>query len=76
MIVVDVRDKNNIVRMVEYCTRIEEACQRFGSSLQAFEEDADFRDVVCMNIFQIGELANQISDELKNTMGDIPWDQM
>ena len=72
----DLRDKNNLVRIVEHCTRIEEACQRFGNSFQTFEKDPDFRDVICMNIFQIGEIANQISEETRLLINDVPWDQM
>lgn len=29
-----------------------------------------------MNIFQIGELANQISQETQSAIADIPWCQM
>ena len=29
-----------------------------------------------MNIFQIGELANQLSEEFKEKYKDLPWDQM
>lgn len=49
---------------------------RFGDSYDAFVSDADYRDVVCMNIFQIGELANQISDETRERSDDIPWGKM
>ena len=70
------RDRSYILRIVEHCTRIEDSCKRFGASFEAFNADADFRDVVCMNIFQIGEIANQISDELREATTDIPWSQM
>lgn len=29
-----------------------------------------------MNMFQIGELANQISEETQSNIADIPWRQM
>ena len=70
------RDRSGILRIIEYCTRIEAACQRFGMSFSSFENDPDYRDVICMNIFQIGEISNQVSDELKNSVRDVPWDQM
>ena len=76
MIVLADRDKNYLLRMEEHCIRIEDACKRFGNSLQAFENDADYRDVICMNIFQIGEIANQVSDAVKKELNDVPWAQM
>lgn len=73
---IDERDRNLLIRIGEHCERIMEAQQRFGDSLEAYLKDADYRDVVCMNIFQIGELSNQISDKLHEQMNDIPWHQM
>jgi len=70
------RDKGNLLRIQEYCERIESAKQRFGNTYESFHCDPDFRDVVCMNIFQIGELANQISDSVKEETKEIPWAQM
>ena len=74
--VLDYRDKGYLLRIKEYCERIENAKARFGSSFEAFRNDPDFKDVVCMNLFQIGELANQVSDEVKCVIEDIPWTQM
>ena len=73
--IIEERDRSYLQRIVEYCERIEEARKRFGDTFEDYEQDADYRDVVCMNIFQIGELANQISDETRNSLGDIPWKQ-
>lgn len=72
----DERDKLYLLRISEYCERIAEAVARFGDSFEAFSSDADYRDVICMNIFQIGELANQLSEELKENNSNLPWDQM
>ena len=41
-----------------------------------FVEDADYRDAIKMNIFQIGETVNNLSDECKENSGDIPWHQI
>ena len=73
---IEEREQGYIQRMIEYCDRIMEARDRFGDSYEAFINDADYRDVVCMNIFQIGELANQISDETQERLSDIPWNKM
>jgi len=74
--IIDGRDKALLKKMAEYCQRIEAARNRFGNSFESFSSDADYKDVVCMNIFQIGELSNQISDSLKETLSSIPWSQM
>ena len=74
--IMDERDRSYLLRMVEYCERIDEAKKRFGGSFDEYLNDADYRDVVCMNIFQIGELANQIPEDIKNFLNDIPWRQM
>ena len=58
----DDRNTLYIQRILEYCERIEAAVSRFGDSYDAFINDADYRDAVCMNIFQIGELANQLNN--------------
>ena len=73
---IEERDREYIIMMVEYCERIEAATVRFGNSYESFEKDNDYQDVINMNIFQIGELSNQLSDELKESMPDIPWHQL
>ncbi len=73
---IEERDKSYLQRMVEYCERIEEAKSRFGSTFESYMKDADYRDVVCMNIFQIGELANQVSEKTQGLFEEIPWKQM
>ena len=70
------RDHAYLRRIYEYCARIDAAKQRFGDTFENYSGDADYRDVVCMNIFQIGELANQLSDETREKLNDIPWTQM
>ena len=70
------RNKLYIQKILEYCERIEAAVSRFGDSYDAFTNDADYKDVVCMNVFPIGELANQLSDDIKEKYNDVPWNQM
>ncbi len=70
------RDRSYLLRMYEHCERIEKAKIRFGGTFEQFADDPDYRDVICMNIFQIGELANQISGETQSSLADIPWRQM
>ena len=70
------RDREYLLRILEHCQRIEDACERFGNNYEAFSKDADFQDVICMNIFQIGELSNLLSEETKEQYKELPWHQM
>ena len=70
------RDREYLIRMIEYCDRIGSACERFGKTFESFIADPDYRDVINMNLFQIGELANQVSDELREEHPEVPWNQM
>ena len=67
------RDLDNLAGILDHCDRIEQAIERFGDSLEDYLADADYRDVIMMNIFQIGESVNHLSDECKEAMGNIPW---
>lgn len=69
----DERDYNNILKMIEHCKRIEEIKDRLGNSFEAFSSDSVYEDAINMNIFQIGELSNHLSDEFKERFPDIPW---
>ncbi len=76
MIKISDRDRELILRIIEHAARIESARKRFGDNYSYFCNDADYRDAVNMNIFQMGELANQISEEAKEGLKDIPWHKM
>ena len=56
-----------------YCQRIEENLERFDNSFDAFKNDHLFQDGCCMCIVQIGELASQLSEEIKKANPAIPW---
>lgn len=58
--------------MFEHCERIKEAITQFGGDFEHFTRNPDYRDVVCMNIFQVGERSNQVSEEIQITLSDIP----
>lgn len=70
------RDKDILIMILEHCERIRVACIRFGDNYESFASDLDYQDVINMNIFQIGELVNQLTDETKEKYSDIPWHQI
>ena len=47
--------------------------ERFGCSFEHFEDDLMFQDACCMCVIQIGELAGQLSDEIKSQSPSVPW---
>lgn len=70
------RDQGILLRMIEHCARIGEIRERLGNSFEAFVEDRVFEDAINMNIFQIGELSNQLSDDFRKSVPEIPWHRL
>lgn len=57
------RNLSVLIRMKNYCNKIEETLNRFNKDYKIFLEDEDFKDSISMKIFQIGELVNHLSAE-------------
>lgn len=45
-------------------------------SKEDFKKDDDVKEIICFNIFQIGELANVLSFELTEKYNEILWKQI
>lgn len=60
-------------KIIQYCDDIQEACDMFQNSFDAFKEKSVFRNATCMCILQIGELCKVISAELREEEKHIPW---
>lgn len=58
-------DYQRIEHILGYCERIEKSLMRHHSDYAEFLSDDEFRDSVAMKVLQIGELANDLSDEFK-----------
>ena len=68
------RDITILKHMLKYCEEIQKTINRFGSNLEDFKKDSDYKDSLSMKIFQIGELANHLTDEyLEKTKNQINW---
>jgi len=50
----EVKDKGRLLQIVKHCQRIEDKIS--GIDKEVFENDIDTREIICFNIFQIGEL--------------------
>lgn len=70
----DSRDISVLKHMLKYCNEIENTINRFGNDIEKFKNDNDYKDSLSMKIFQIGELANHLTDEyLEETKNKINW---
>ena len=67
------RNINIIRHIISYCLRIEDACQRFGDSLETLAADFDYKSTVAMYVLQIGELSNHLSKDFRLAHDNIPW---
>lgn len=70
------KDLAVLEHIMDYCVKIKEQQERFGNSLEAFQNDESFRLAVCMCILQIGELSTRLSEDVKNSISGIPWTQV
>jgi len=70
------RDINRLESIVQYCERIESYRKRFGDSVEDFREDLAYRDACSECVSQIGELAGNISNDLKEENSDIEWSRI
>lgn len=73
MRMIDDRDIDNLMAILDYCDRIISIEERFGNTFEQFNTDADYRDAVLMNVFQIGEASNRLSDDCKELLNAVPW---
>ena len=69
----DDRDYSVLLRMIDHCDRIFEIQKSLNNGFDSFANNPVVQDAINMNIFQIGELSNHLSDELKDSFPDIPW---
>ena len=66
--------KGLLQSIIKYCQRIEK--KMVGLTRKMFEENQDVREIICFNIFQIGELAKHLPDEFCAKYNQVPWGQI
>lgn len=62
-----------VKKMLKYCNDINGLLVRFDKEFERYKTDIAFQYACNMCIIQIGELANRLSDEVKQNSGNIPW---
>lgn len=60
-----------MLNIINHCERIEE--KAFNISKQDFDKSIDIQEIVCFNIFQIGELAKNLSADFIHKYSGVPW---
>ena len=60
--------------ILKHCNRIE--TKMVSLSREQFDNDEDIREIICFNIFQIGELAKNLTPEFVKQYGGVPWKQI
>ena len=69
-----VKDKGILLQIIKRCNRVVEIVSNI--SVTDFSLNDDIKEVVCFNLFQIGELANGLSIEFIKEYNKIPWKQI
>lgn len=67
------RDIDNLMMILDHCERIEACVKRFGEDYDSYSNDMDYQDAVKMNLLQIGEISNRLSDECTDKISGVPW---
>ncbi len=71
------RNLTVLLHMKEYCEQVDKAFEIFGKSIEDFNSNVVFKNAISMPIFQIGELANHLTEDyIKATQKDINWNEI
>jgi uncharacterized protein with HEPN domain len=67
-------DFQRLLHIKVYCNDIAEFIKRFGSNYQSLAADSAYFHSVSMCLLQIGELANGLSEDFRESTAErIPW---
>lgn len=67
----EIKEKGILENTIHFCLRIEEKMK--GVTRQMFDNNEDLKEIVCYNIFQIGEIAKKLSSEFIKKYNEVPW---
>ncbi|MCR5564421.1 MAG: DUF86 domain-containing protein [Gammaproteobacteria bacterium] len=63
-----------LLYIIKHCKRIEEKV--FENNQESFLENEDVKEIICFNIFQIGELAKNFSKEFLLKYNEVSWKEI
>ena len=67
------RDVALLEKIIQHAEEVEGTILRFSLNLDKFKSDYVAKNAITMCILQIGELANNITDEMKLKYDKMPW---
>ena len=70
----NIKDKGKLLQIIKHCKKIEDKISDIGK--KEFDDNEDIREIICFNIFQIGELAKGLSDEFIKKYSKQPWKEI
>ena len=68
------KDEGRLLQIIKHCSRINNKMKNI--TIKQFNNDEDLREIICFNIFQIGELAKGLSTSFTKEFNDVPWKQI
>ena len=68
------KDKGILLQIVKRCNRIDDILSNVTK--KDFDSNENIKELACFNLFQIGELANSLSDDFIMNYNEIPWKQI
>ena len=68
------KDLGIILMIISHCDRIKTKLQ--ATTKEFFLKDDDLKEIIAFNLFQIGELANKLSEDFVIAYNKIPWKQI
>ena len=71
---VEIKEQGILLNIISHCLRVEKTVSSITK--QEFDSSEDIKDIVCFNIFQIGELAKHLSPEFISQYTGVPWDKI
>ena len=70
------RDISTLRHIISHCDEIAEAVDKHNLTLDIINGDALYKNALAMNILQIGELSNVLSEEFRETHNSMPWSEI
>ena len=68
------KEKGLLINIIKHCEKIE--TKILSLTREQFDQDEDVREIICFNMFQIGELAKNFEPEFLIKYNAVPWKQI
>ena len=69
-----IKEQGLLNNIVKHCEKIE--TKILSLTREQFDQDEDVREIICFNLFQIGELAKNFTPDFIKQYNSVPWKQI